>query len=131
MLLITKYKEHCIINSQIKLKKLSHVTVFRDGGTLESYWLTSRNEGFIVTLEFDHSRSELYGQNFYRLYFCDAQLTKNNQHFAKNSTEAIQFLALVQAWIQDNQYTIDRFQNESLFEYTIGVFIVELFKGNY
>ena len=105
-MLIIKCKEHCIINSQIKLKDLIDVSIFRDGGTLESYWLTSTNDDFIVTLEFDHLGNEVHGQNFYKLYFCDAKFTKNNQYFYKNSMEAVQFLGLVQKCMHENQYTI-------------------------
>ena len=39
--------------------------------------------------------------------------------------ESIQFLKLVQTWMQENQYKTDSFQD------TIGMFISEIFKGNY
>ena len=126
-----RFKEHCIINSQIELKELTGVSIYRDGGTLESYWLTSANDNFIVTLEFDHLGSELHGQNFYKLYFCDSRFTKNNQSFSKDSMVAVQFLKLVQQWMQNNQYTIESFGDKSKFEYTIDLFVSELFKGNY
>ena len=114
----------------MKLLKLLHCDIYRDGGSLEGIWLTDENRKWPVTLKIN------YGQHpneikSYRLFNACIDDTRDRLPIIKNSPEHLMIRHLIKEWFADHNLSLTELEKETVHCNRIYDLLMELDKGNF